>query len=120
MSKQKIDIPSQVKLLQQAGLALDAARETVAKLNGQPTWVALVAITPQLQIAAVRATKPTQVQMFYMACRHNATINEDFLFLVANGMTQEELVRNIERRPSLWARFANWVPKLPSRNPVVA
>lgn len=120
MLNQKIDISSQVKILQQAGLALDAAMETAAKLNGQPTWAALVAITPQLRIKAKPATKPTQVQMFYKADRHVASINEHFLFLVNTGLTREDLVRCIERRPSLWARFATWVPKLPSRNSVVA
>jgi hypothetical protein len=51
--------------------------------------------------------------MFYAAGRSIAAVNEDFLWLVKNGMTQEDLKRNIERRPSLWGRFAGWVDKLP-------
>lgn len=59
-------------------------------------------------------SRPTQAQMYYQAERDAATVNQDFLFLVANGMTRKDLERNIARRPSLWARFAGWLPKLPS------
>jgi hypothetical protein len=37
-----------------------------------------------------------------------------FQDMVAEGMTREELARCIERRPSLWGRFAGWLDKLPS------
>lgn len=56
----------------------------------------------------------TQVQLFYQAHRRLADANEAFLELVRDGMTREELARNIERRPSLWQRYANWLDRLPS------
>lgn len=57
---------------------------------------------------------PTQVQMFYKAQRDIATVNSDFLWLVENGMTREDLQRNIERRPALWERFSGFLETLPS------
>jgi len=57
---------------------------------------------------------PTQEQMFYRAHRQVSETNETFLELVADGLTREELQRNIERRPSLWSRYSNWLEKLPS------
>ncbi len=60
--------------------------------------------------------RPTQTQMFYDACRYNGVINSDFMFLVDHGLTKEDLQRNIERRPSLWARFSGFLDKLPSRD----
>jgi hypothetical protein len=56
----------------------------------------------------------TQEQMFYQAQRRVADANEIFLELVTTGLTCEELQRNIERRPALWSRYANWLPVLPS------
>lgn len=56
----------------------------------------------------------TQLQMFYAANRQVAETNNAFLELVKEGMTREELARNIERRPALWQRFENWLDKLPS------
>jgi hypothetical protein len=53
--------------------------------------------------------------MFYQEHRKIADANLTFLELVADGMTREELQRNIERRPSLWSRYEHWLPKLPSR-----
>ena len=58
--------------------------------------------------------QPTQEQQFWQAHRKIADGNEAFLFLVQEGMTREELQTNINRRPSLWGRFANWLDKLPS------
>lgn len=57
---------------------------------------------------------PTQEQLFYQAHRQIADANETFLEMVKEGLTREELQRNIERRPSLWARYENWLSKLPS------
>lgn len=57
---------------------------------------------------------PTQAQMYYEAERRSGELNESFLQLVKEGMTREELARNIERRPALWSRFASWLDKLPS------
>jgi hypothetical protein len=52
--------------------------------------------------------------MFYRAQRNIAEVNETFLQLVKDGMTREDLKRNIERRPELWSRFESWLDKLPS------
>lgn len=56
----------------------------------------------------------TQVQMYYAAERRAAEVNATFLDLVKEGLTREELARNIERRPSLWSRYQHWLPHLPS------
>ena len=55
----------------------------------------------------------TQRQMFYEAGRHVADLNSCFLDIVADGLTYEELKRNIERRPALWGRFSHWLDRLP-------
>jgi hypothetical protein len=60
----------------------------------------------------------TQEQMFYAASRQIAETNLQFLELVEEGMTREELARNIERRPHLWSRFESWLDKLPSKEAV--
>jgi hypothetical protein len=57
----------------------------------------------------------TQKQMYYEAERRSAEVNETFLGFVRDGLTCEELQRNIERRPGLWARFANWLDVLPKK-----
>ena len=62
-------------------------------------------------------TAPTQVQMYYAAEHRSAEVSETFLELVKDGLTREDLARNIERRPSLWARFEHWLPHLPSQKP---
>jgi hypothetical protein len=56
---------------------------------------------------------PNQLQMFYQEQRKIAEGNDAFLFLVKEGMTRAELLRNITRRPSTWARFSAWVEVLP-------
>jgi len=56
---------------------------------------------------------PTQIQLYYAAERRSAELNEQFLWLVKNGMTRQDLSRNIERRPELWGRFSNWLEVLP-------
>ena len=61
------------------------------------------------------ARQRTQLQMYYAASRQVAETNNAFLELVKEGMTREELARNIERRPALWQRFENWLPVLPRR-----
>ncbi|MDO8414803.1 MAG: hypothetical protein Q7S87_01180 [Agitococcus sp.] len=57
---------------------------------------------------------PTQLQIFYKEQRKLADANTTFLELVREGMTREELQTNIDRRPSLWGRFSNFVDQLPS------
>jgi arsenate reductase-like glutaredoxin family protein len=56
----------------------------------------------------------TQEQMFWKAHRQIADANETFMQLVKDGMTREELKKNIEKRPELWGRFSNWLEKLPT------
>lgn len=63
-------------------------------------------------------SKPTQVQMFHQEHRNISTVNDDFMWLVKNGLTREDLARCIERRPSLWQRFEGFLDKLPSQNVV--
>lgn len=55
-----------------------------------------------------------QKQMFYQAHRKVSDTNEAFLDLVKDGLTKEDLVRNIERRPALWSRFESFINTLPS------
>jgi hypothetical protein len=57
---------------------------------------------------------PTQEQMYYAAERKAGELNLQFLDFVKDGLTREELQTNIDRRPSLWGRFSNWLEKLPS------
>ena len=57
----------------------------------------------------------TMTQMFYTEQRKIGEVNETFLFLVKHGMTREELAACIAKRPSLWKRFENWLPVLPSK-----
>lgn len=57
----------------------------------------------------------TQIQIFYEEQRKIGKGNETFLELVADGLTREELQRNIERRPVLWSRFSGYLNTLPSR-----
>lgn len=60
--------------------------------------------------------QPTQEQMYYQASRKVGELNQEFMWLAQNGMTREDLQRNIERRPSLWSRFSGFLATLPSRN----
>lgn len=62
-------------------------------------------------------TRPSQQQMFYAAGEQQARMNATFLVLVKSGMTRGELKACIEKRPSLWERFAIWLPKLPEQRP---
>ena len=55
----------------------------------------------------------SQRQMFYASHRKIADANELFLEFVSEGLTKVDLERLIARRPSLWGRFSNWLPKLP-------
>ena len=62
----------------------------------------------------VTVSMKTQREMFYEAHKRLAAANEMFLEFVQGGMTRQELERLIHRRPSLWARFSNWLDVLPS------
>lgn len=65
------------------------------------------------------STAAQQVQMFYDAVSRAGEVNVTFLDLVKDGMTREELAKNIARRPSLWQRFEHWLPLLPSVPPAI-
>jgi hypothetical protein len=65
------------------------------------------------------STAAQQVQMFYDAVSRAGEVNVTFLDLVKDGMTREELAKNIARRPSLWQRFEHWLPLLPSIPPAI-
>lgn len=51
----------------------------------------------------------SQIQIFYEEQRKIGAANQTLMELVQEGMTRKELVRNIERRPVLRSRFANWL-----------
>ena len=57
--------------------------------------------------------QPTQAKMYYAAEKQSAELNDQFLWLVKNGMTRKDLGRCIELRPDLWSRFSNWMEVLP-------
>ncbi len=61
----------------------------------------------------------SQDQMFYESHRKLADVNNEFMWLIQNGITREDLEANIKRRPSLWDRFSGFLDKLPSRNPAL-
>lgn len=54
----------------------------------------------------------TQLQHFYRAQQKIAECNNTFLVLLPT-LTRKDLEKLIEKRPSLWARFAGYLPKLP-------
>lgn len=55
----------------------------------------------------------SQIQHYYDAVKNAARADKTFLVLVESGMTRSQLSRNISRRPSLWAKYSNWLDKLP-------
>lgn len=60
---------------------------------------------------------PSQRELYYRAERQAAERDLTFLELVShptNPITREDLEANIKRRPSLWARYAGWLDKLPT------
>jgi hypothetical protein len=58
----------------------------------------------------------TQKQMYYQAVRKASECNQLFLQFVKDGMTREQLEKLIQKRPSLWGRFSNWLERLPKEN----
>jgi hypothetical protein len=56
----------------------------------------------------------SQMQIFYEEQRKIGEANQTFMELVKEGLTREELARNIARRPVLWSRFTAWLDQLPS------
>jgi len=60
--------------------------------------------------------KPTQIQMFYMEQRKLGDRNIQFLEMVKDGLTREELRALINKRPAYYDAYKNWLDKLPSSN----
>jgi hypothetical protein len=63
----------------------------------------------------------TQADMYYNAVRNLCERDETFMELICGGLTRQELAVNIERRPSLWSRYARYfrtLPSSPMRDPV--
>lgn len=58
----------------------------------------------------------SQMRLFEQERARIARLNLAFLDLVQDGLTREELTRNIERRPEVWERFAGFLGTLPSGN----
>lgn len=56
----------------------------------------------------------SQERLFYQEQRNIAEGNQQFLNLVHDGLTREDLDRCIERRPQLWSRFAKYRDRLPT------
>jgi hypothetical protein len=68
------------------------------------------------QDKANMSRKPSQLQLFYQEQKKLGEANELFMELVKDGMTREDLQVNIDRRPQLWERYADWLKVLPSRD----
>lgn len=56
----------------------------------------------------------SQEQLFYQEQRNIAAGDRQFLDLVNDGLTREDLDACIKRRPSLWSRFAAYRDLLPA------
>lgn len=59
----------------------------------------------------MQTKKPTQAHLFYAATRAAAERDQTALELLfgANPITDLELARAIERRPTLWLRYAGYL-----------
>ena len=60
--------------------------------------------------------QPTQRQMFYTEQRKLGDRNIQFLEMVKDGLTREELQALINKRPAYYGMYENWLDKLPSSN----
>ena len=56
----------------------------------------------------------SQQAMYYAAVRQLGERDEAFMDILHDGLTRQELAANIERRPSLWGRYAGFLRFLPS------
>lgn len=59
----------------------------------------------------------SQIQIFNEEQKKIGETNAVFMALVSDGLTREELARNIGRRPTLWGRYAGFMEQLPSGAP---
>ncbi len=60
--------------------------------------------------------KPTQLQMFYAEQRKLGEKDRQFLEMVKEGLTREELQALINKRPAYYTLYEHWLDKLPSSN----
>lgn len=60
--------------------------------------------------------QPTQRQMFYTEQRKLGDRNIQFLEMVKDGLTREELQALINKRPAHYSIYQHWLDKLPSSN----
>src|SRR5690606_27957442 len=101
------------------GICPDAGDRRRASLGRHVARRRIRRLAGLLKSIAGYSTMLTQKQMFYAAQRANAERDKTFMDLVncrENPMTREDLARNIERRPALWARYAGFLDKLPTRD----
>ena len=61
---------------------------------------------------------PSQRDMFYRAGRQRSEADETFLHMVKTGLTASELEKLIAKRPSVWAKYRDWIRILPKRHGV--
>lgn len=59
---------------------------------------------------------PTQLQVFYAEQRKLGERNIQFLEMVKDGLTREELQALINKRPAYYGQYENWLDRLPSSN----
>jgi hypothetical protein len=51
----------------------------------------------------------TQTQIFYQESRKLSDANQAFMECIKNGLNKRELRQLIEKRPSVWGKFSNWL-----------
>ena len=57
--------------------------------------------------------KPTQFQIFYAEQRKIADQNRLFLSFIDDGITSQELQKNIDRNPAVWSKYSAYLDILP-------
>lgn len=61
------------------------------------------------------SSKMTQKQHFHDSHKKVADADKLFLFFVSDGLTAEQLQKNIDRRPSIWGKYSSWLKVLPQK-----
>jgi hypothetical protein len=51
----------------------------------------------------------TQTQIFYQESRKLSDANQAFMECIKNGLKKRELSQLIEKSPSVWGKFSNWL-----------
>ena len=60
--------------------------------------------------------KPTQLQLYYAKQRKIAEQNRLFLSFVDDGITRQDLQKNIDRNPAVWSKYSAYLDILPEEN----